>query len=215
MKNIAIALDGPAGAGKSTIAKEIAKSRNLVYIDTGAMYRAVTLKILNLDIALENTDAINDILCDIEIDLDENDIYLDKKCVTNEIRTPEINSTVSPVAKIAQVREKMVQLQREIADNKDVIMDGRDIGTFVLLNANYKFYLTASIEERAHRRFLELSEKGFDMTLDQVKKDIAIRDKNDSEREISPLRKAEDAIEVDSTNKSIQEVIKEILSYLK
>ena len=215
MKNIAIALDGPAGAGKSTIAKEIAKSKKLVYIDTGAMYRAVTLRILNLSISLEDTNAIKDILCDIKIDLDENDIYLDKKCVTNEIRTPEINSAVSQVAKIAQVREKMVQLQREIADNKSVIMDGRDIGTFVLLNANYKFYLTASIEERAQRRFLELSKKGFDMTLDQVKKDIETRDKTDSEREISPLRKAEDAIEVDSTNKSIEEVIKEILSYLK
>ncbi|MBF8984490.1 (d)CMP kinase [Lutibacter sp. B2] len=215
MKNRSIALDGPAGAGKSTIAKEIAKLKNLIYIDTGAMYRAVTLKILNAGISLENTDAINDILCDIGIDLDENDIYLDKKCVTNEIRTPEINNTVSQVAKIAQVREKMVQLQRQIADNKDVIMDGRDIGTFVLINANYKFYLTASIKERAHRRFLELSEKGFDMTLDQVEKDIAARDKNDSEREISPLRKAEDAIEIDSTNKPIQEVIKEILSYLK
>ncbi|MCT4618732.1 MAG: (d)CMP kinase [Marinisporobacter sp.] len=215
MKNISIALDGPAGAGKSTIAKIIAKYKNLTYIDTGAMYRAIALKILRVGINVDQEKSIQDVLESSNIDLEGNDIFLDAQLVIEEIRTPEVNNFVSHVAKIPLVRMKMVELQRNIAENKNVIMDGRDIGTFVIPNATYKFYLTASIEERAKRRFIELRNKGFDTTFEIVKEEIKNRDKMDTEREFAPLRKAEDAIEIDTTGKSIQNVVDEILNYLK
>ncbi|MCT4604957.1 MAG: (d)CMP kinase [Marinisporobacter sp.] len=215
MKNISIALDGPAGAGKSTIAKIIAKHKNLTYIDTGAMYRAIALKILREGIDVDQEKSIQDVLGVSNIDLEGNDIFLDEHLVTEEIRTPKVNNFVSHVAKIPLVRMKMVELQRNIAANKNVIMDGRDIGTFVIPNATYKFYLTASIEERARRRFIELKDKGFDTTFEIVKEEIKNRDKMDTEREFAPLRKAEDAIEIDTTGKSIQDVVAEILHCLK
>lgn len=215
MKNISIALDGPAGAGKSTIAKIIAKRMNLVYIDTGAMYRAITLKILNKEIPLEKEQNIKDILSSTKIDLDEENIFLDGKQVKDEIREPRINQFVSQVAKIPFIRDKMVTMQREIASCKNVIMDGRDIGTNVLPNATYKFFLTASIDERANRRFMELQSKGFQMTFDQVKSEIEQRDKTDRERELAPLKKAEDAILIDTTEKSIDEVVEAIILYIK
>ncbi|QZY56889.1 (d)CMP kinase [Crassaminicella profunda] len=215
MKNISIALDGPAGAGKSTIAKIIAKHKNLTYIDTGAMYRAIALKILRKGIDVNKEKSVQDILLVSNIDLEGNDIFLDGNLVTEEIRTPKVNNFVSHVAKISSVRMKMVELQRNIAANKNVIMDGRDIGTYVIPNATYKFYLTASIEERAKRRFVELRDKGFDTTLEIVKEEIKNRDKMDTEREFAPLKKAEDAIEVDTTGKYIQDVVNEILQYLK
>lgn len=215
MKNISVALDGPAGAGKSTIAKIVADLRDLTYIDTGAMYRAIALKILQEDINIEDEKQIEDLLNQSKIDIRENDIFLDEICVTEAIRKPEVSNFVSPVAKISSVRMKLVELQRKIASNKNVIMDGRDIGTHVLPDATYKFYLTASIEERARRRFIELKDKGFEITLEKVKTDIVNRDKNDMEREISPLRKADDAIEIDTSNKDIKKVVDEILEYLK
>ncbi|QXM06049.1 (d)CMP kinase [Crassaminicella indica] len=215
MDNISIALDGPAGAGKSTIAKIIAKRKNLTYIDTGAMYRAIALKILREGIDIDKEESIQKVLSASSIDLEGNDIFLDGQLVTEEIRTPKVNNFVSHVARIPLVRMKMVELQRSIAANKNVIMDGRDIGTYVIPNATYKFYLTASIEERAKRRFIELRDKGFDTTIEIVKEEIKNRDKIDIEREFAPLRKAEDAIEIDTTGKSIEDVVEEILNYMK
>ncbi|MCT4594708.1 MAG: (d)CMP kinase [Anaeromicrobium sp.] len=215
MRRITIALDGPAGAGKSTVAKKIAKLKNLVYIDTGAMYRAVTLNFLKNEISIENEKQVNEALSKIDMDLDSSNVYLNGECVNEEIRTPLVTKNVSAVSAIGKVRQKMVELQRKISEGKSVIMDGRDIGTFVLPKAEYKFFLTASIEERAHRRYEELIKKGFDVNLEDIKKDIGRRDKIDSEREIAPLKKAEDAIEIDSTSKNINEVIKEILSFIE
>lgn len=215
MKNISIALDGPAGAGKSTIAKIIANLKTLTYIDTGAMYRAIALKILNVGINIQEEEKIKEVLSKSKIDIEGNDILLDGKVVTSDIRSPQVNNFVSHVAKIPFVRIKMVDLQRKIALNKNVIMDGRDIGTYVMPNATYKFYLTASIEERAQRRFIELKNKNVEITLEEVKNGIRNRDKNDMEREFAPLKKAEDAIEIDTTGKSIQKVVDEILDYLK
>lgn len=215
MSKIRIALDGPAGAGKSTVAKDIAQIKGLVYIDTGAMYRAVTLYFLDNQVNIKSEDSILVALNNIDIDLDSSNIYLNGNCVNEEIRTPEITKNVSEVSALRSVREKMVDLQRKIAQGKSVIMDGRDIGTFVLPNAEYKFFLTASIDERAKRRYEEFLSKGFNVSFEKIKDDIAKRDKYDSEREIAPLKKAEDAIEIDSTSKDIKGVIKEILSHIK
>jgi cytidylate kinase len=215
MKNISIAIDGPAGAGKSTIAKRIAKISNLVYIDTGAMYRAIALKILREKIDIQNTKEVSKLLSETKIDIDEVNIFLDGKLVTHEIRKPDVNNFVSYVARIGIVRKKMVELQRKIALNKNVIMDGRDIGTTVLPNATYKFFLTASIEERARRRYEELIAKGFSTTLHDVKEEIQTRDQIDIQRNIAPLRQSDDALLIDTTEKSIDDVVDEILSYLK
>lgn len=215
MRNISVALDGPAGAGKSTIAKIIAEKKNLTYIDTGAMYRAITLKILSLGINLEDVKQIEYILSQSTIDIDEKNIFLDGHLVNDEIRKPKINRSVSHVAKIPIVRIKMVELQRKIASNKNVIMDGRDIGTYVLPQATYKFYLTASIEERAKRRFDELVSKGFHITFEEVRKEIINRDKTDMEREFAPLKQSKDAVMIDTTGKTINQVVEEILFYLK
>jgi cytidylate kinase len=214
MKNISIALDGPAGAGKSTIAKLIAEKNNLIYIDTGAMYRAITLKIICCGIDINDKKAIEKILSQTKIDIKKNNVFLDGKIVTEKIRKPEINKFVSYVAKVPLIREKMVEFQRKIAVNKNVIMDGRDIATNILPDARHKFFLTASIEERAKRRFIELKQKNFQVTLKEIKEEIKNRDKIDMEREIAPLRKVEDAILIDTTGKSIDEVVQEMQSYL-
>ncbi|WP_129597119.1 (d)CMP kinase [Anaerophilus nitritogenes] len=215
MDFMSIALDGPAGAGKSTIAKKISEIKNITYIDTGAMYRAIALKVIKENIDIKNQDDIKKMLLGTQIDIKGNDILLDDQIVTDEIRNPNVNKMVSHVAKILEVREKMTYLQRKNASYQDVIMDGRDIGTFVLPNATYKFYLTASIEERAKRRYVELKEKGFEVTLEEIKDEIQKRDKMDMEREIAPLKKAKDAIEIDTTGKGIEQVIMEILKCLK
>ncbi|WIF94715.1 (d)CMP kinase [Caminicella sporogenes] len=214
MANLSIAIDGPAGAGKSTIAKKIALLKNLVYIDTGAMYRAFTLKLINKNIPLDNYDLIKEVLKDTEIDIVDGKIYLDNVNVSSEIRKPIINKNVSQIASIPFVREFLVKLQRKIAENNNVIMDGRDIGTKVLPYAKYKFFLTASIEERAKRRYKELKEKGYKCSLKDVIGEIANRDKMDSERKVDPLKKADDAILIDTTGKTIEEVINEILSMI-
>ncbi|RKD27707.1 cytidylate kinase [Caminicella sporogenes DSM 14501] len=214
MANLSIAIDGPAGAGKSTIAKKIALLKNLVYIDTGAMYRAFTLKLINKNIPLDNYDLIKEVLKDTEIDIVDGKIYLDNVNVSSEIRKPIINKNVSQIASIPFVREFLVKLQRKIAENNNVIMDGRDIGTKVLPDAKYKFFLTASIEERAKRRYKELKEKGYKCSLKDVIDEIANRDKMDSERKVDPLKKADDAILIDTTGKTIEKVINEILSMI-
>ena len=205
MKKI-IAVDGPAGAGKSTVSKIAAARLGYTYIDTGAMYRAVALKVLltekNVDDAIKN----------IDIKLDASGkIFLDGRDVTKEIRTPQVSRGASDVAKFGVVREKLTQLQREMAAQGKVIMDGRDIGTQVLPDADLKIFLTASVEERARRRFEELKEKNFAADFEQIKKEISLRDKQDTERKIAPLAQAEDAVLLDSTKLTIEEVVTEIL----
>lgn len=212
---LVVAIDGPAGAGKSTVAKLVAQELHLVYIDTGAMYRAVAWKVLYQKKGV-TTAAIEEVVKDIDVRLyyegGRTRVFVDGKEVTDEIRTPEVSHIVSKVASLALVREKMVELQRKMAESGSVLMDGRDIGTNVLPNASVKIYLTASIEERAKRRAKELLEKGHAVSEADVEKEIAARDKADMEREISPLRQADDAVLLDTTGLSIKEVVSRILS---
>ena len=207
-----IAVDGPAGAGKSTISKLIAKKLNINYIDTGAMYRAITYKCLKNNVDINNEEEVIKIAQNTDIDFRDNNLYLDKEIVNEEIRTIEVSNNVSNVAKIKEVRYLMVDVQREIGKRNSVILDGRDIGSYVFPNADYKFYLIATPEERGIRRFKELTEKGYDTSLEEIIKDIVRRDEIDSNREFAPLVKAEDAIEIDTTGKSIDEVVDYVLS---
>lgn len=211
---ITIAIDGPAGSGKSTVSKKLAKKLGIDYIDTGAMYRALTLKILNNNVNIYNKDELRHVLDNTEIDFRENHIILDNKVVDDDIRKNEISNNVSNIAKLKEVREKLVEIQRKLANNKSIIMDGRDIGSYVLPNADYKFYLTASIEERGRRRYIELKKKGYSVELDEVINEIRERDHIDTTREFAPLIKSVDAIEIDTTNKSIDDVINEILKII-
>ncbi|MFC2295612.1 MAG: (d)CMP kinase [Leptotrichia hongkongensis] len=209
-----IAIDGPAGSGKSTIAKLIAEDLGLVYLDTGAMYRLVTLKALN-DGILGNLDKIIKMLDDLRIDIKKNGFYLDDTNVSEEIRKPVVSENVSDIAAIREVREKMVDLQRKFSKSKNVILDGRDIGTVVFPNADVKIFLIADAKERANRRYRELVAKGENVKIEEIYENILKRDKIDSTRNESPLKKADDAIEVDTTSKSIEEVKNEILYIIK
>ena len=210
MKKV-IAVDGPAGAGKSTVSKIVAARLGFTYIDTGAMYRAVGLKFLNSGQPFTEN-FLAEITRNIDIKLDDKaKVYLDGVDVTKEIRTPEVSKLASDVSKYGFVRKKLTDLQREMATQGAVIMDGRDIGTQVLPNADVKIFLTASLDERARRRFEELTAKGSNVTFDAIKAEIAARDKQDSEREIAPLKQADDAILIDSTNLSVDEVVVKIL----
>ena len=209
-----IAIDGPAGSGKSTIAKLIAEDLGLVYLDTGAMYRLVTLKALN-DGILGNLDKIIKMLDDLRIDIKKNGFYLDDTNVSEEIRKPVVSENVSDIAAIREVREKMVDLQRKFSESKNVILDGRDIGTVVFPNADVKIFLIADAKERANRRYRELVAKGENVKIEEIYENILKRDKIDSTRKESPLKKADDAIEVDTTSKDIEEVKNEILYIIK
>ena len=210
-----IAIDGPAGSGKSTIAKLVAKDMGLVYLDTGAMYRLVTLKALNEGILgndrLNELEKIKKLLDNLNIDIRENGFYLDDVDVSEEIRKPVVSENVSDVAAIREVREKMVDLQRKFSESKNVILDGRDIGTVVFPNADLKIFLVADARERAKRRYRELIQKGENVEIEEIYENILKRDKIDSTRKESPLKKAKDAVEVDTTSKSIEEVKNEIL----
>ncbi len=206
-----IAIDGPAGSGKSTIAKLIAEDLGLVYLDTGAMYRLVTLKALN-DGILGDLEEIKKMLDNLNIDIKENGFYLDDIDVSEEIRKPIVSENVSHIAAIREVREKMVDLQRKFSESKNVILDGRDIGTVVFPNADVKIFLVADAKERANRRYKELIEKGENVKIEEIYENILKRDEIDSTRKESPLKKAEDAIEVDTTSKDIEEVKNEILN---
>lgn len=213
-KKLVVAIDGPAGAGKSTVAKLAAQQLGYTYIDTGAMYRAVAWKTLQQGQPVTD-ELILSVVPDITVDLRYHDgkttVLVDGTDVTASIRTPEINRIVSQVAALGPVRTKMVDLQRDMATRGGVLMDGRDIASHVLPQADVKIFLTASIEERAHRRWLEMREKGYDIPLEQLQKDIAARDKADSEREISPLVRVKEATLLDTTGMSIDEVVAKIL----
>ena len=213
-KKLVVAIDGPAGAGKSTVAQLAAKELGYTYIDTGAMYRAVAWKALKAGEPLTDEKiltAVADIAVSLRYDGKRTQVFVDGEEVTNEIRTPAISAVVSQVARLGPVREKMVEQQRRMADAGGVLMDGRDIATHVLPNADVKIFLTASVEERARRRYDEMVAKGYAVNFDALKDEIASRDKQDSERAISPLRQAEDAVLLDSTALSIDDVVARIL----
>lgn len=215
MKNIQIAIDGPAGAGKSTVAKIAAEKLQYTYIDTGAMYRALTLKALRTTTDLDSEQAIADLLKDSKIELvpTENGqrVLLDGEDVSEEIRFPNISANVSKVAAHAAMRAVMVDLQHDMAARGGVVMDGRDIGTAVLPQAELKVFMSATVEERARRRFEDNHNRGIESSIEQLQQEIALRDKMDSEREASPLVQAEDAIFLDTTTLSIDEAADAIL----
>lgn len=219
MKKISIAIDGPAGAGKSTIAKLIAEKLSLNYVDTGAMYRTIALFFHDNNIIDYDKINMNDLLekIDIEIKYENHEQinYLNGKNINNYIRTSEISNIASSIAIYKEVRDKLVNIQRQIVLLNDVVMDGRDIGTHVIPDATLKIYLNASIEERAYRRYLDLKEKGIDEKLDEIKSDIAKRDNRDMNREFAPLVKAVDAYEINTTNLDINEVVDKIMTLMK
>ena len=210
-----IAVDGPAGAGKSTISKLIAQKLNIMYIDTGAMYRAVTYYFLENNIDINDKNSVISSLDNIDIDFDKEKVYLCNIEVTNQIRTKVVNDKVSDVSAIAIVREKMVDMQRKMSQKKSVLLDGRDIATVVFPNANYKFFLTASVDIRAKRRYLEEVSKGnLQADINEIKKSIENRDYIDSNRKISPLKKAYDAIIIDTSDMNIEQVVNKIINII-
>lgn len=214
-----VAIDGPAGAGKSTIAKLVAKEKGYIYVDTGAMYRALAIHFLEKKVSAEETDQVVAACKDAEVTIVYEEgvqqVYLNGKNVTGQLRTEEVGNMASKTSAIPEVRAKLLELQRGLARSSDVIMDGRDIGTNILPDADVKIYLTASVETRAKRRFDELTERGELCDLEEIKKDIRERDTRDMNREIAPLKQAEDAILVDSSNMGISEVVDTICRYCK
>ncbi|MCI8310184.1 MAG: (d)CMP kinase [Clostridia bacterium] len=214
-----VAIDGPAGSGKGTVAKLVGEKLGLVNIDTGAMFRCVALKMLQDNIALDDEENIKKILDSINIELKNDNgnliILLDGNDVSLKIRTEEVSKFVSPVSTNPMVRRNLLNLQRKVSEGKNIIMEGRDIGTVVFPNADVKIYLEATAEERAKRRVLQNQEKGLKVDYDEVLREIKIRDERDSTREIAPLKKADDAILIDSTNMTIEEVVKCISNIIK
>lgn len=219
-KNVVIAIDGPAGSGKSTVSKLVAKRLNLLYLDTGAMYRALTLKMMKSSVDPEDTASIIKITYKTEINLtvepgEDPRIFLDGEDVSKEIRTSEVTQMVKYVARIPEVRKHMVEIQRSIAGREGAVVEGRDIGTVVLPEASFKFYLDAAEKERSRRRFKELKEMGEDVSLSEITVDVKSRDTSDMTRKVAPLKKAKDAVCIDSTEMSIEKVVDKILSFLK
>lgn len=219
VKKIQIAIDGPAGAGKSTIAKIVAENLGYTYIDTGAMYRAVTYKALNQNIELSDADSLEAMLLNTNIVLKPSSkgqlVFVDGEDVTQLIRSNEVTANVSQVAAHANIREILVAKQQQLAADGGIVMDGRDIATHVLKDAELKIFMSASVEERAKRRFIDNEKRGIPSTIEKLKEEIALRDKLDSEREASPLIQAEDAIYLDTTALSIEEAANEILTLAK
>ena len=215
MNNIIIAIDGPAGSGKGTLAKALSEKLNLVNIDTGATYRCVALKVLRNNITLEEKEKIIEISKNIEIELNsDGTVYLDGEDVTKEIRSKEVTSIVSPLSSIVEVRKNMVDIQRKIAEGKNVVMEGRDITTVVFPNAKYKFYLDATLESRTERRYKENQEKGINMSYEEVYDNIQKRDYNDMNKQVGALKRTEDQIYIDTTNLTVEEeveIIKNII----
>lgn len=209
-----IAIDGPAGSGKSTAAKNLAEALGIEYIDTGAMYRAVAYKAIESGTALDDDDAVKDMLKNTEIDFFGGNVYLDGEDVSGKIRQPEISKAASTVSQLAACRSRLAELQRQIASSKSIVMDGRDIGTNVLPNADYKFYVTASPEKRAERRLAELKEKGSEFTFEEVLKDINDRDSKDMNRALNPLKKADDATEIITDDLDIEGTTQKLMGYI-
>lgn len=211
-----IAIDGPAGAGKSTIAKKIAKKLGFIYVDTGAMYRAIGLYLLEKGVNYEDEQQMGRAIQDIQIAISyrdgEQQVMLNGENVSAKIRTEEVGNMASKTSKYPVVREKLLELQRSLASSADVLMDGRDIGTCILPNADLKIFLTADAGVRAKRRYLELTEKGISCNIEDIEKDIIERDRRDTTRAIAPLKKAEDAVEVDTSHMTIDEVVDMIVS---
>ena len=210
-----VAIDGPSGTGKGTITKLISQKFGFSYLDTGATYRCVTLKIIKENVKLDEIDKIKEVLKSINIEFEGDKVYLDKEDVTREIREEAVNNLVSQVSHIKEVRESMVELQRRMSEGKEVILDGRDIGTNVFPAAEVKIYLDASVEERAKRRYKQNEEKGIDIPFEEVKKNIEFRDNNDKSSNVAPLKQAEDAIYIDTTNLSINQVEKKVSKIIK
>ncbi len=205
-----IAIDGPAGSGKGTVTELLAKDLNFTKIDTGAMYRAITWEVIQKKVSLEDIEKIKEILCDSKIEFQKESVFLNQREITNEIRTKEVSNLVSQVSHIPEVRNAMVELQRKMGKNANVIMEGRDIGTNVFPNAEVKIYLDASPEERARRRYEQNLEKGISTTYEEVLENVKFRDYNDKTSNVGPLKIAEDAVIVDSTNLTIEEVVETI-----
>lgn len=218
-KSYVIAIDGEAGTGKSTLAKAIAKKYNIVYMDTGAMYRCVTLNMINENISLEQVDKIEVLLDNIKIDMEnkngQDKFFLNGEDVSKKIREKKVNDLVSQVSHVPIVRERMVELQRKLAKGKKIVMEGRDIGTNVFPNAEVKIYLVASPEERAKRRFEQNKEKGIDIPYDEILKNVIFRDNNDKTSSVAPLKKADDAFELDTTKYSLEEVENIVVNKIK
>lgn len=219
MRKIKVAIDGPAAAGKSTVAKAVAERCSFIYIDTGAMYRALTYKALKNKIELEDEEKLVDLLIHTDIKLESavqgGKVIVDGVDVSKEIRDNEVTNHVSIVSKHSGVRELMVEMQKRLAESGGVVMDGRDIGTHVMPDAEVKIFMIASVEERANRRFTENLQKGIQTDLEKLKEEISLRDKLDSEREVAPLKKANDAIEIDTTSLSIDQVIDKIIQIIE
>jgi len=223
-KGLIIAIDGPAAVGKSTMGKLIARELGYTYIDTGAIYRAITWKVLKNNFNINNENIISDLVSDTCITIERtntnklenyNCIFVDGEDVTEEIRDPNIDRNVSQIARLPKIRKQLIYLQRKLAEKGNIVMEGRDIGSVILPQADIKLYFTASEEERIKRRYAELKDKGYSVDYEEVKKQIVQRDEIDSKRKYAPLIKAEDAIVIDSTEKSIEEVREEILEIIK
>ncbi|MBQ3597063.1 MAG: (d)CMP kinase [Clostridia bacterium] len=217
-KLIRIALDGPSGSGKSTIAKALSSKLNILYLDTGAMYRATALKAIKCNVDSFDEKGVNTFINDIDLKIKYIDgtqhTFLDGEDVSSKIREPHVSMMASNISSLKAVRLKMVDMQREIAKSTSCVLDGRDIGSYVLPNADYKFYITASVEVRANRRYKELLEKGHQVDFEELKKEIEQRDYNDKHRDFAPLTQAEDAVLIDTSDMSIEEVCNTVLGYV-
>ena len=218
-KIIRIALDGPSGSGKSTIAKRLSQKLNILYLDTGAMYRATALKAISLGIDTLDENGVSTFIDDINLEIKYFDgtqhTFLDGEDVSERIREPHVSMAASNISSLKCVRLKMVDMQRKIASQMSCVLDGRDIGSYVLPDADYKFFITASVEVRADRRYKELTLKGHKVDFEELKAEIEQRDYNDRTRDFSPLRKADDAIEIDTSFMSIEQVINKVFSFIK
>jgi cytidylate kinase len=219
-KKLVIAIDGPAGSGKSTVSKLVAKRLGLLYLDTGAMYRALTLKVMRAGVKPEDKAAAVRIAASADIHFitsadSDPQVLLDGEDVSREIRTPEVTQHVKHVACIPGVRKRMVQLQRAIAEKQGAVVEGRDIGTVVLRNTPFKYYIDATAEERAQRRFKELTGMGMNVNLEEIKADVIARDASDIHRKVGPLRKAKDAIRIDTTSLSIEQVVDKLVTLIQ
>ena len=210
-----VAIDGPAGSGKGTVAKILAEECNLVYIDTGAMYRAIAYSVLQNKIDITDEKKIVELAKNVNIDFIDGKTYLNGENISDEIRTMEVTRIVSPISSIVKLREILVDMQRKIAGDKNVVMEGRDITTVVFPNADYKFYLDATLDERANRRYKENIEKGMNVSFEEIKENISKRDYNDMHKEVGSLTRTEDSIYIDSTNLSINEVVEKIKNIIE